>query len=74
MRSRRFEVLRCLHAIDAHRLRESRREVVFFSSLRPFGPRDESARCVNGRSVASMAYGLRVRRDAIDATPSPRRA
>ena len=32
-------VLRCLHAIDATRLHERRRWVVFFSILRPFGPR-----------------------------------
>ena len=34
VRSRRFEVLRCLHAIDAHRLQE-RRSWVAFSILRP---------------------------------------
>ena len=37
--SPRFEVSRCLHAIDATRLHERRRWVVFFSILRPFGPR-----------------------------------
>jgi D-arabinose 1-dehydrogenase-like Zn-dependent alcohol dehydrogenase len=37
-RSRRFEVLRRLHAVDATRLQESRSWVVCFSNLRPFGP------------------------------------
>ena len=46
--SRRPAVLRRLHAIDARRLRESRRWVVSFSILRPFGPRstgDAPRRC-----------------------------
>ena len=38
VRSRRFEVLRCLHAIDATRGDETRAWVVFFLILRPFGP------------------------------------
>ena len=62
----------CLHVMN--RLQERRSGLVSFSSLEPFGPRDKSARCVNGRRVASMAYGLRARRDAVAATPSPRRA
>jgi len=36
VRSRRPAVLRCLHAIDATRLRQRRRWVVLFSILRPF--------------------------------------
>ena len=40
--SRHPAVLRRLHAIDARRLRESRRWVVSFSILRPFGPRRET--------------------------------
>ena len=39
VRSRRFEVLRCLHFLDMSRLRERRSWVVSFSSLRRFGPR-----------------------------------
>ena len=39
VRSRRPAVLRRLHAIDATRLRERRRWVVFLSVLGPFGPR-----------------------------------
>ena len=42
VRSRRPAVLRCLHAVDARRLRESRRWVVSFSILRLFGPSRES--------------------------------
>ena len=38
VRSPRFEVLRCLHAIDATRGDETRAWVVFFLILRPFGP------------------------------------
>ena len=38
VRSPRFEVLRCLHAIDATRLQERRSWVVSFSNSRPFGP------------------------------------
>ena len=38
VRTRRPAVLRRLHAIDARRLRESRRWVVSFPILRPFGP------------------------------------
>ena len=36
--SRRPAVLRCLHAIDATRFRQTRSWVVSFSILRPFGP------------------------------------
>jgi len=43
VRSRRPAVLRRFHAIDARRLRESRRWVVSFSILRPFGPRRATA-------------------------------
>ena len=42
--SRRPAVLRRLHAIDARRLRESRRWVVSFSILRPFGPIEQPRR------------------------------
>ena len=38
VRSPRFEVLRCLHAIFMNRLRERRSWVVSLSILRPFGP------------------------------------
>ena len=38
VRSRRPAVLRCLHAIDATRVRQTRSWVVLFSILRPFGP------------------------------------
>ena len=41
--SRRPAVLRCLHAIDATRLRRTRPWVVSFSISRPFGPRRETA-------------------------------
>ena len=38
-------MLRCLHAVDATRVHQRRRWVVFFSSLRPFGHRDAPRRC-----------------------------
>ena len=38
VRSRRPAVLRCLHAIDATRVHQTRTWVVSFSSLGPFGP------------------------------------
>ena len=37
VRSRRFEVLRCLHAIDATRLHQTRSWLLLFSILSPFG-------------------------------------
>ena len=43
MRSPRFEVLRCLHAIDATRLHQTRSWLVSLSNLRPFGPRRATA-------------------------------
>ena len=43
VRSRRPAVLRCLHAIDATRVHQTRSWVVSFSSLRPFGPRGATA-------------------------------
>ena len=43
VRSRRPAVLRRLHAIDATRFHQTRSWVVSFSSLRPFGPRRETA-------------------------------
>ena len=51
VRSRCFEVLRCLHAIDAIRLQESRSWVVGFSILRQFGPSRETAMLRAGRGV-----------------------
>ena len=42
VRSRRPAGLRCLHAIDAHRLQERRSWVVLFSILGRFGPRQET--------------------------------
>ena len=39
VRSPRFEVLRRLHAIDATRVHLTSMRVVYFSSLRRFGPR-----------------------------------
>ena len=39
VRSRRPAVLRCLHAIDATRVHQTRSRVVSFSNLGPFGPR-----------------------------------
>ena len=39
VRSRRPAVLRRLHAIDATRVHQTRSWVVYFSNLRPFGPR-----------------------------------
>ena len=45
VKSRRPAVLRCLHAIDATRVHQTRSWVLSFSSLRPFGPRrDRSMR------------------------------
>ena len=38
VRSRRPAVLRCLHAVDATRVHQTRSWVVSFSILRPFGP------------------------------------
>jgi hypothetical protein len=43
VRSRRPVVWRRLHAIDATHVRQTRSWVVSFSSLRPFGPRRETA-------------------------------
>ena len=51
VRSRCPAVLRCLDAIDARRLRETRSWVVYFSSLRPFGPRRETAMLRAGRGA-----------------------
>ena len=42
-RSRRPAVLRRLHAIDATRVHQARSWVVYFSILRPFGPRRVTA-------------------------------
>ena len=53
VRSRRPAVLRRFHAIDARRLRESRRWVVSFSILRPFGPRRATAMLHTGEGDPS---------------------
>ena len=50
-RSPRFEVLRCLRAIDATRLHERRRWVVSGPNLRPFGPRRDRDRRSSRDSV-----------------------
>jgi hypothetical protein len=42
-RSRRPAVLRCLHAIDATRIHQTRSWLVFLSNLGPFAPRLETA-------------------------------
>ena len=70
VRSRRPAVLRCLHAIDARRLQETRSWVVSFSILRPFGPSratatpragalgDELVRAYSSKKmVARFTYG-----------------
>ena len=44
VKSRRPAVLRCLHAIDATRVHQTRSWVVSFSSLRPFGPNRDAPR------------------------------
>ena len=49
VRSQRPAVLRCLHAIDARRLHQTRSWVVSFSSLGPFGPRRETTMLRAGR-------------------------
>ena len=38
VKSRRPAVLRCLHAIDATRVHQTRSWVVSYSIMRPFGP------------------------------------
>jgi hypothetical protein len=43
-RSRRFEVLRCLHAVDATRVHLLMKWVVSFSNSRPFGPNRDAPR------------------------------
>ncbi len=48
MRPRRFEVLGCLHFVDVTRISHTMPGVASFSSLSEFGPRDESARRVDG--------------------------
>ena len=51
--SRRPAVLRRLHAIDATRVHQTRSWVVYFSSLRPFGPNRDAPRRLTtaGRST-----------------------
>jgi hypothetical protein len=49
VRSRRPAMLRCLHAIDATRVHQTRSWVVSFSILRPFGP---------SRATAMLRAGL----------------
>ena len=50
VRTRRPAVPRCLHAIDATRLHQTRSWVVSFSSLRPFGLRAGCSKAVRGGS------------------------
>ena len=57
VRSPRFEVLRCLHAIFMNRLRERRSWVVSLSILRPFGPLPVNTMLRAGSSAE--AVGLR---------------
>jgi len=64
VRSPRFEVLRCLHAIDATRVYQARSLVVSFSILSCFGPR-RGRRCVSERQ--------RSRRWRLYETAPPRR-
>ena len=47
-------VLRCLHAIDATRFHQTRSWVVYFSILRPFGPRRATAML---RAGTARIYG-----------------
>ena len=62
---RRFEVLRRRHAIDATRLHQRRRWVVFFSTLSAFGPR-------RGRSRGRRAkFGQRRRSAAAAGSTGP---
>ena len=53
VRSPRFEVLRCLHAIDATRVRLTMKWVVSFSILRQFGPSRsaQGRRCPANRRI-----------------------
>ena len=51
-RSRRPAVLRRLHAIDATRVYQTRSWVVYFSILRPFGPRRVTAMLRAGQTLA----------------------
>ena len=46
VKSRRPAVLRCLHAIDATRVHQTRSWVVSFSNSRPFGPSRATAATV----------------------------
>ena len=63
------------HAIDARRLQERRRSVVFLSISSRFGPRRGRRRGVAERdAVASMASSRPRRRDGVDAMPHRRDA
>ena len=60
MRSRRPAVLRRLHAIDATRVHLTMPGVVSFSSLRPFGPRLETAMLRAGFVYSGVGPDYRV--------------
>ena len=53
VKSRRPAVLRCLHAIDATRVHQTRSWVVSFLILRPFGPSRATAMLRAGEGGAS---------------------
>ena len=55
-RFRRPAVRRCLHAIDATRVHQTRSWVVSFSSLRPFGPSRETTMLRAGTSGARSFF------------------
>ena len=59
VRSRRPAVLRCLHAIDATRVHQTRSWVVSFSSLRPFGPSRATAMLRAGHGAVRVLAASR---------------
>ena len=66
VRSRRPAVLRCLHAIDATRVHQTRSWVAYFSSLRPFGPSRETMTLRAGaarQSLGAWRWRRRLSRD-----------
>ena len=70
VRSRRFEVLRRLHAIEATRVHQTRPGVVSISMLRPFGPR-RGRRGVSERERSGRRREV-ARTDAVAAKASAR--
>ena len=71
VKTRRFEVLRCLHAIDATRIHQTRSGVVEISNLSWFGPRRGRVPSATGESlrmVLSCGRGT----PGVPPTPSPR--